>query len=303
MEQANLVKRAITANWTDFEVKSAQCTDALLAEGLPRALIDSALSPGALPKVEVDSNTTLVLLRFFDREADRRAAGTQELTRKLSVFLRPGGIITVHRFPLSDLPAGENALGPLFERTLQSYTAALSESENHFDELEAAAFQAAKSKPFRLREAYYEKRRMTVIRKMLRLHLEVIDTFLLLPESEKFQASLKKATRKKLLQALANCEALHESLNHLLQLQLAMVSQKTNEASQRTNEVMRVLTVFSVFFLPLSFIAGVYGMNFERMPELRHPYGYVGSLTLMGSVALVIFLWFRKRGWIGKSGT
>lgn len=303
MDQPNLIKRQITENWTDFEFKSAQCTDALLAEGLPRTLIDAALTPGALPKVEVDSNTTLVLLRFFDLEADHRAAGTQELTRKLSIFLRPNGITTVHRFPLADLPIHVNPLGALFERTLQSYSTALSESENHFDELEAAAFQATKAKPFRLREAYYGKRRLNIIRKMLKLHLELIDSFLLLPESEKFQASLRKVTRKKLLHALANCETLLESLNHLLQLQLAMVSQRTNEASQRTNDVMRVLTVFSAFFLPLSFIAGVYGMNFERMPELSHPYGYLGSLALMGSVALGIFLWFRKRGWIGKSAT
>jgi magnesium transporter len=55
--------------------------------------------------------------------------------------------------------------------------------------------------------------------------------------------------------------------------------------------------MFSVFFLPLSFIAGVYGMNFEFMPELHHPWGYFAVLGLMAAVVLGLAIWFRRRGW------
>jgi magnesium transporter len=116
-----------------------------------------------------------------------------------------------------------------------------------------------------------------------------------------FSAFSKGPLRRRIQRAIGASETFLEGMNQLLQLHLALVSQKTNEASQRTNEVMRVLTVFSAFFLPLSFIAGVYGMNFESMPELKHPLGYAGSLLLMAGVALTIFIWFRKRGWIGKN--
>ena len=71
-------------------------------------------------------------------------------------------------------------------------------------------------------------------------------------------------------------------------------------ASQRTNEVMRVLTVFSAFFLPLTFLVGVYGMNFRFMPELEQRWGYPAVLGLMGVISLVIFVWFRRRGWLGR---
>ena len=54
----------------------------------------------------------------------------------------------------------------------------------------------------------------------------------------------------------------------------------------RTNEVMRVLTIISTIFIPLTFVVGVYGMNFEHMPELHWQYGYVGIWTLMLVVAL-----------------
>jgi magnesium transporter len=59
-----------------------------------------------------------------------------------------------------------------------------------------------------------------------------------------------------------------------------------------------VLTVFSVFFLPLTFIVGIYGMNFQYMPELRERWGYPAVMAVMGVVTLIIFLWFRRRGWL-----
>ena len=69
-------------------------------------------------------------------------------------------------------------------------------------------------------------------------------------------------------------------------------------SSQKTNEVMRVLTVFSVFFMPLTFIVGVYGMNFDFMPELRLKWGYPGVMLLMGFITFSIYVWFRRNGWL-----
>jgi magnesium transporter len=75
--------------------------------------------------------------------------------------------------------------------------------------------------------------------------------------------------------------------------------------SNRMNEVMKTLTLISTVMLPLTFIAGIYGMNFDpktsplNMPELKWFFGYPLALLLMGAVAGTILLWFRRKGWIG----
>jgi magnesium transporter len=68
--------------------------------------------------------------------------------------------------------------------------------------------------------------------------------------------------------------------------------------SNRLNEIMKVLTMFATVFLPVSFIASVYGMNFEGMPELHSPIGYPAALAAMALTAGGLLLWFKRRGWL-----
>lgn len=70
--------------------------------------------------------------------------------------------------------------------------------------------------------------------------------------------------------------------------------------SNKINEKMMLLTVITSIFIPLTFIVGVYGMNFEYMPELKWKFGYFGVLFLMFALALVMFLWFKRKGWFNK---
>lgn len=86
-------------------------------------------------------------------------------------------------------------------------------------------------------------------------------------------------------------DSLSENIHQLLTVYFSA-------SSHRTNEIMRVLTVFSVFFMPLTFIAGIYGMNFDYMPELQWRLGYPGIMVVMGIVTLSVYLWFRRKGWL-----
>ncbi|WP_435124004.1 magnesium/cobalt transporter CorA [Halobaculum sp. D14] len=71
-----------------------------------------------------------------------------------------------------------------------------------------------------------------------------------------------------------------------------------NTLSQSTNEVMRRLTVVATIVLPLTFIAGVFGMNFEVMPELTWPYAYPATLLGMAVVAVILVAYFQREGWL-----
>jgi len=70
------------------------------------------------------------------------------------------------------------------------------------------------------------------------------------------------------------------------------------EISVRNNEVMKTLTMIATLFMPLSFVAGFYGMNFHNMPELKSRYGYPITIAVMAVIAVSFLLWFRRKGWI-----
>ena len=93
------------------------------------------------------------------------------------------------------------------------------------------------------------------------------------------------------IQIVDTIETLREMVSASLDIYLSSVS-------YRLNAVMRVLTVITTIFMPLSFIAGIYGMNFEHMPELKWPWGYPMALGIMGLVASVMLIGFRLKKWL-----
>jgi magnesium transporter len=101
------------------------------------------------------------------------------------------------------------------------------------------------------------------------------------------------------VQVIDMLETYRELASSLMDVYLSSIS-------MRTNEVMQVLTVISVIFMPLTFIAGVYGMNFDpnvspwNMPELEWSYGYVMCWSLMIVTAGTMIVYFWRKGWLGK---
>jgi len=81
-----------------------------------------------------------------------------------------------------------------------------------------------------------------------------------------------------------------DALNGLQDLYLS-------EISFKMNQVMQVLTVITTIFVPLSFLAGLYGMNFENIPELHHPNGYFILLGVMAMILMGSLYYFKRKGW------
>ena len=93
------------------------------------------------------------------------------------------------------------------------------------------------------------------------------------------------------IQVMDTIETYRDMLSGMLDVYLSSVS-------NRMNEVMKVLTIIATIFIPLTFIAGIYGMNFKFMPELDWRWGYFGALAIMAAVGLVMVGFFRRKKWL-----
>ncbi len=274
--------------------------------GLHSTSVEDSLDPEHLPKYERIAAVTFIIIRAFDEAATRECSTIQEMTRKVAVFYSTDFLLTIHRTDQPFLaaliekyqsppPPGAERRKSFLPRVLieiingaiETYERPLAEAESTIDKFEATVFGEQELSGL-LQRIYAEKRRVTQMRRMLSHTLDVVQR--LVPASEP-TAPLFQDLRENAQSMHSYAEELVEDVNNLLSIQLAL-------ASHRTNEVVRVLTVFSVFFLPLTFIVGIYGMNFDVMPELRKHWGYPAVMGAMALVTLVIYLWFRRRGWL-----
>lgn len=88
-----------------------------------------------------------------------------------------------------------------------------------------------------------------------------------------------------------------DSLDTYKDLTSTLMDLYMNTINYKMNEVMKLLTVITTIFIPLSFVAGIYGMNFHNMPELSWPWGYYGVLGLMGGIFILMILYFKHKKW------
>lgn len=264
-------------------------------------LVQDCLEPNHLPKFEIVGRTTFIITRAIDINAKENADSIQEVTKKIALFYIDKTLITIHRreehflFDLKDKYAAaqdtnvtaDGILADVLRKAILSYEMPIMRADAALDIFETRIFLKRKT-PNLIRDTYYLKRKVDVYRRMLLLTKDLLSKI-----TE--EASLKKTTIEDLKDTVnrvfVECEQVRENLNQLLNIHF-------NLSTQRVNEVILVLTLFSVFFMPLTFIVGVYGMNFKFMPEIEWKYGYAAAWGLMIAVILVIFQWFKRKKWL-----
>jgi len=288
--------------WLDVTAPSADELNRLAESyGLHPLALQDCLDPEHLPKHERIGEATFLIVRAYDEAAPPEGVTIQQVTRKVAVFLGPAFLLTVHRKEMAFLDAFkgewtardpesvgiERVLVGLISAVVATYEKPLEAAEQVLDDFEGALFDGKRAAAG-LEEIHLVKRRVTLIKRTLWQTLSVVQK--LHPSSEG-HSPLYQDLRESIESLHAYADELQQNVTNLQSIQLSV-------ASHRTNEVMRILTVFSAFFLPLTFIVGVYGMNFRRMPELDWAYGYPLTVGLMAAVCLGIYLWFRHRGWM-----
>ena len=279
--------------WVDVVAPDPAELRQIAAEfGFHSMAVEDCLDPWHLPKHERFGETTFVILRVFDPQCDIRASSVQEMTRKIAIFFRPGLVVTIHRADLSLVAdarerfRGGNGghlgdsvlLGMLFNGALDSFDNPLDAAEDAVDALEEDLLSPARRSPD-LQAIHKLKRRVNVIKRLFWQTSASLQKLVLPGERT---AAVFHDVRENAESYYFYADQLLEEINNLLGIHVAL-------SSYRTNEVMRVLTVFSAFFLPLTFIVGVYGMNFHSMPELGWPWGYPAVLAVMAVVCVLKF--------------
>lgn len=282
-----------------------------LAEALelPLVNIQNSLNPDYLPHVENYGSTRFVIVRMPEPASNLKADTVQELTTKIALFIKGGTVYTIHRIAHLDClgriastlnevaKAGKgdemginHFVGLLFEEMANGFENPLTQLETSMEKFEENIFNHKRSKAL-LQEGYYIKRKASAYRKVLKYSLDILSK--LAAKQDLWQDS-----RDKLERDLFYADDVFENMQGLLNLHLSIASQRTNEASFRTNEIMRVLTVLTIFFLPLNFIAGVFGMNFAHIPGLQHEWGFWISIGLMLVISIALFIYIAAKGWL-----
>jgi magnesium transporter len=267
--------------------------------GLHPASIEDSMQPDHLPKFERLGKYTFVIFRIFSTENNEQGDTVQELTNKVAIFISETFIVTVHKqeWPMLEtinemlIKPGEcknsiHLFNEIIRYGLLSFDDPAIKLNQTIDFLEERVFMRNENVPL-LKNIYYLKRKVDVIRRVLLLSFDIIDHIDPPDNSNEYSRDIRDLYVKQ--QSIF--DSLAENTNHLLGVYF-------NISSQRTNETIRVLTIFSVFFMPLTFIVGIYGMNFEFMPELRQKWGYPAVMVFMLVIVIGIYGWFKGKKWL-----
>lgn len=263
--------------------------------------LEDCIDPNHLPKFE-DLGDLKFLLTRINTNTERLNLNTiSDVSTKLGIFLKDDLIVTVHRIESDAL---KNLLKNLKEDGKKScanpYEVALELAQNIFksyeeenlilleqmERMENEIFLKNVSSSTQIKRLYKFKRKIGLNQKVLNLSSEWVNSFDKLP----LEAVEIKDLKDSYKDALSDYDHLNLQTGNLINMFIAL-------SDQKANQVMKMLAIYSVYFLPITFIAGLYGMNFEYMPELKKPYAYFATLGVMLLIVIITFIYFRRKKW------
>ena len=291
MDSTPIISRTFeNFEWTDFQNPDKSSLDDIAKKyQLDFHQIKDSLEPGHLPKFEKESNYQFLILRAFTSTNNQVASTITEFSNKIAFFYNEKKLITIHRSSFdfienceASFEQVEDLLLHLIHKMLNSYQPPLNEFDKRMEEFEKTIFLKNEDK-VSMEDLYYLKMQTRITKKLLIIFQNVMHQL----EVGRKNKSALQDLKDRLVQLILKYDEVLENANNLLNTWHSVNTKKTNDT-------IKLLTVFSAFFLPLTFIVGIYGMNFKYMPELEWKYGYFMALAMMISLALFIFIWFKK---------
>ena len=290
--------------WTDIENPTQETIEPLLEErfGFHELAAEDALSSTTLPKYDSFPDYDFFVFRAAD--LDLREHGSR--THKIAAFVGKHFLFTIHREPMEPindvwarLPNDKRiaANGPdyllyeILDGMVDANFPLLEKIEECVDTLQESIFENAN--PSHLDELLHLKRDINVVRRISMPQRELLNQI-----SRGDAKFIKQQHLIYYRDLYDHMFRISETIDMERDMMAGTMEAYLSVVANRTNEIMKVLTVFSAIMLPLTLIAGIYGMNFEYMPELKWLHGYGFALSLMAATAIVMLLWFYKKGWL-----
>lgn len=313
-ESANVMPQQLAAmtarpgiSWVKVRGLNSQAIEAIGQQfGIHSLVLEDILNTDQRPKLADYGDYVCVIVKSLTV-----TAATNDFTaEQVSLVLGPNYVISFQE----SLPGSRDVLTSVQERVLSGrgrmcrlgadylFYALLDSIVDHYflvlellgEKIEVLEDQiASRPQPKLLQELHGLKHDMLFLRKSVWPVRELVSA-LERGEASHIQQSTFIYLRDvydHVIQVIETVEIYRDMLSGMLDIYLSSVS-------NRMSEVMKMLTIISTIFIPLTFIAGVYGMNFEHMPELSWEYGYPLVLALMLAISLFMVRYFRNKGWL-----
>src|SRR5687767_563008 len=240
--------------------------------------VTSDTSPDRFNTIELDGFLGSNYVITYHHAQFRSIHNVRQLLRTSPIACQRGSAFLLHQ---------------ILDQVVDYYSPVLDDFDDRIDQLEHEIFTIKRPNNVILAQIMDLKRSVLRLRRISTKQMDILlrmsrGEFELIPDEMR---PFYRDVYDHLVRVVDLSESYRDLISGSLEAYLSVVS-------NRMNEIMKVLTIFSAIMLPLTFIAGVYGMNFDNMPELHSRYGYFATLGIMIFLAVGMLLFFWWRGWL-----
>jgi magnesium transporter len=266
-------------------------------------LLEDVVSTGQRPKFQDHGNLLFFVLRMLYKPEGKGNV----ISEQVSIVIGRNYVLTFQEMPgdVFDIirnrirtgggrirTSGADYLAyALIDAIVDNYFSVLEELDDKIEAIQQSALD--QPVPATLNNIHGLKHELVAIRRQLWPLREAISS---MQKTE--NGLLTKALRPYLHDVYEHTYQILETIESMREMISTALETYMSSVSNRMNEIMKVLTIISTIFIPLTFIAGIYGMNFERMPELSWPMGYPAAIGAMVSIAVTMVMFFKRRHWL-----
>lgn len=288
--------------WVDLAGESPESVVAACDTlGVPPALVDEALAAASLPMLEEHRDLIYVVLNILHTDPSGRI-----VPNEVDIFLGPDYVLSIHDGAMASsrslmekldqglgltAPTPSGLLAHLAMSGSRRLPVLIDQLEVELDSIEELAMRADARA---LNQVYALRRDVIVLRRVLLPQRQIYDEL-----AEERHPLIDEESRRELERVVDYQTQILESLEAARSLLGSVLETYRGAVADQTNEIVRVLTVFSAILLPLGVISGIFGMNFVEIPLAKEPMGFWITVGAMALIALSLWLYFGLRRFVG----